>query len=364
MCAAALWTGVTVAGQTTTSVLRPVVVQELTPEQIAAQRKSAQMSQEYWYGDADAAIAYFASQRTPGYTGDNSRVWNSLNPLEYPRALGGLLLGTEIGMYRRTFGKYASYAPIETVKEGVVGLNGAFELESFTTYQSLDDLLHRVRNEVVPRERDLLPRPRSDAARAQSSPAQVPAADRARVETFVREWHVITISHCARWQLNCATTLLASARERFPDSADVLMLGAVAAESQFEMTDAQALLRMAVRADPNHVAAQLRLGRLLLAQGRSTEAQPVLERALSLARTARHDASRALALESLAEIDRRAGRTTRARERAAEAASLALFASPLFAGLSPADIYRAGQFYEQPRRLAALRDLVRPPGPR
>ena len=69
-------------------------------------------------------------------------------------------------------------------------------------------------------------------------------------------------------------------------------------------------------------------------------------------------------LESLAEIDCRAGRTTHARERAAEAASLAPFATPLFAGLSPTEIYRAGQFYEQPRRLAALGDLVRRLGPR
>ena len=69
-------------------------------------------------------------------------------------------------------------------------------------------------------------------------------------------------------------------------------------------------------------------------------------------------------LESLAEIDRRAGRTIHARERAAGAASLAPFATPLFAGLSPKEIYRAGHFYELPRRLAALRDLVRPLGPR
>ena len=69
-------------------------------------------------------------------------------------------------------------------------------------------------------------------------------------------------------------------------------------------------------------------------------------------------------LESLAEIDRRAGRTIDARERAAGAASLAPFATPRFAGLSPTEIYRAGRFYEQPRRLAALRDLVRPLGPR
>jgi predicted Zn-dependent protease len=182
------------------------------------------------------------------------------------------------------------------------------------------------------------------------------------VETFFREWHVITISHCARWQLDCADTLLASAKERLPGSADVLVIEASIEESRQHTANAMTLLRRAVRAEPNNVAAELRLGRLLLAQRQPLEAETVLNRALTLARAAHHDASRSFALESLAEIDRRAGRPTDAR--AAEAATIKSLSNPVFAGMTPVDVYRFGVFYEQPRRIAALRELLRPQGSR
>ena len=360
LCAAAL--SYTPPAQQTTpppvSVVRPApeVAPPATPEEIAARLEAARMRQEYWTGNADLAVAYLAAHRST--VAPPGRAFEIVSMRAYAATFASALIMTDVGMYRRTFGKYANYAPLETGVSGVVGLNGAFEIESFLTYQALDDVWHQVRNEAVPRERELRQRAREDQAE-RSAPVVTPA-DRAFVDTFFREWHVITISHCARWQLNCAQTLLASAKERFPTSADVMIVESALLEGRQERAAALALLRRAVAADPDNVAAQLRLGRLLVSQGRTTEAQPILERALTLARAAHHDASHALALESLAAIDRRAGRTTRARERAAEAASLKAFANQLFAGVPPAEIYRAGQFYEQPRRLAALRELVRP----
>src|SRR6185295_6440293 len=149
-------------------------------------------------------------------------------------------------------------APLDTSKTGVVGLNGAFEIESFVLYRDLDDLLHVVRNEALPR-----PLPVDPGARAQQ-PAAIPAAERALVEKFIRQWHIVTISGAA-W----------------------------------------------------------------------------------------------FALMSLADFDARAGHAASARTRRAEAAALKAFDHPYFADLQPAAVYRAGLFYEQPYRMAALRTLAR-----
>jgi hypothetical protein len=313
-------------------VLLPCVTAVLTLGAVRGQTvdpEVARMAEAYRSGDADAAVAFFAGRKTYELpSGDDTRRPRT----ERDSALIGLLFTTEVGMRLRTFGKYALSAPLGTTKDGIIGLNGAFELNSFRVYGSL---------------------------RLQSGAAGLTDAERPRSEAFNRQWHVVAISHCMRWQIDCADTLLASAQRYFPEAADVLVLTSAMAEARGQSSNAQELLLRALTVDRNHASAHLRLGRLLADAGRPDDAGRELNLAFEGARVNQNRGAMYFALMSLADLDARSGRTTNARSRRAEATALRAFSHPYFSGLEPTAIYRAGLFYEQPWRIAALRKLAR-----
>jgi hypothetical protein len=302
------------------------------PPETEEEREVRGMLLEYLQGDAEKAITFFAARGTHQWPiiGDTRIAPPVVTP-------ASVLFTTEVGMRLRTFGKYAMSAPLQSAK-GVVGLNGMFEVNSFGAYRNVHALL------------GLATRPRS-------------ADDRERVTRFAIGWHVVTVSYCARWELDCADVLLASAEVRFPSTADVLVLRAAQREGQGQAAEAISILRRAVGVDPSSIAARLRLGRLLAAHGRAADARAELDRVLTGARGAADDAARYFALVALGDLDQRAGRFASARERRAAAAAITPFDHAWFAELQPAAIYRAGLFYEQPYRLAALRALARAADP-
>jgi tetratricopeptide (TPR) repeat protein len=306
--------------------------------------EASRMYEQYLTGDADAAVDYFARRaRDPDAVSRVTAGSESSSPGgrrpgvdAYLSQLASNLFETEVGMRAGTFGKYAMSAPLESAK-GSVGLNGMFEVRSLMVYRSMEDLLHRTTLEAPP-------------------------AERTQIVDAIRSWYIVTTSHCLRWQLDCADALLSGARQRFGRDPEILLLAGAVAESHGDATAAQALLRQAITGDASLVEAHLRLGRLLAAAGRAIEARRELDRALVDARASDDAFGVYFASVSLADLDERAGRTTSAKAHTADAAAARPFGQPLFAGLRPTAIYRAAEFYQQPRRIGELRSLVRRPG--
>lgn len=314
----------------------PAPTATLTPAQI----ETAGMYREYLAGDAEKAVEYFAKlARNPLVPPDGSLGLPS-ESLARATDLPSSLFRTEVGMRAGTFGKYAMSAPLESAK-GSVGLNGMFELNSLIAYRAMDGLLRAARNALPP-----------------AAPGPTPS-DRARAVDAVRSWYIVTTSHCLRWQLDCADALLAGAQQSFGLDAEILLLAGAMAESRGRPTAAETLLRQSVALDASLLEAHLRLGRLLLAAGHTTDARRELEGALAGARASGDSFVVYFASRSLADLDERDGRTAGAKAHAAEASALKPFAHPLFGGLQPLAVYRAAEFYQQPRRIAELRALVR-----
>jgi hypothetical protein len=295
----------------------------------------------YLHGDADAAVELAARlrypwpsrppepRRDPGSPG--AAVVPS--PHQVPSLMSwfaGAMLLTESAMHLGVFGRYAPYAPL-TPAPVSFGLTGRFDVRSYQAYVTIESLTVQAR-------------PSSDAL----------------LLSAVREWYGLTISYCLRWKLDCADALAAAAERDFRSSPDVLLVVGSVAEARRMWTVAAARFREALERAPKLVEARLRLGIVELRRGRTADATRHLSEALEAARTQGDRFSQHFALLALADLDAAARRTTRARQRRAEAAALNLVESrPHLAGLDPGAVYAAGQFDRHDARIASLRRWLR-----
>jgi len=321
----------------------------------AEESDTARLLRQYLTGDADDAVdGYMRTLAGDPYHGTSFGPGarpGSRNP-EYRELLGWLLLRTEAGMRARIFGKYAMSAPLESAKHDI-GLTGMFELNSLSAYRSIEDLLSLAKGE-----------PRYASIDANSAVPHLPESTlppevRPQVIDAIRSWYIVTTSYCLRGQLDCADALLAAARQSLGPDPEILLLAGAVAESHHQATAARALTRQAIAGDASLAEAHLRLGRLLAAAGRAIEGRRELDRALAGARKTGDMFVVYFASLSLADLDERAGRKTSAKAHAADAAAVTPFADPLFAGIQPDALYDAAEFYQQPKRIAALRAMVR-----
>jgi hypothetical protein len=110
------------------------------------------------------------------------------------------------------------------------------------------------------------------------------------------------------------------------------------------------------------VEARLRLGRVLVAAGQTTNGRRELDRALEDARASGESFSHHFALRSLADLDTRGRRTASAAARAAAAAAIPPFDGETQAVVRSTDawtVYRAAQYWRVARMLSAFRGAVR-----
>jgi tetratricopeptide (TPR) repeat protein len=282
--------------------------------------------QQYLRGDADAAVE-FASKTVP--MGFFSVGGNPLGDRHTYSQAAQALLVTEAGFLARTFGRYALSAPL-TPAPATIGLSGRFELRSRIASLLVEEVV----------------------AAGRENPADA-ALD------VARQWYLVSVSYCLRWNLDCADALVASAERDFPDDPEILLLRGSYLETRGRWTTAAATLQRALDADPRLVEARVRLGRVDWRRGR-TQASATLLAALADARTFGHVVSEYFALLALADLNQSAGRADRAGARRAEAAAVQPFrGQPDLAALDPWAAYRAAQFYQVADRLARLRRTVR-----
>ena len=290
---------------------------------------------EYPDGNADGAVEYFARHLTD---------YDETGLLE----IGPLFL-TEVTMRANTFGRYARSAPLVPAGPSV-GLTGMHDVWSLRAYRAITEGLG------LPGGR----RPVDTVGSGDGSPEPArPRTTRTPPHAAARSWFVLTVSYCERWRLDSADALLAAAEQAFPDHPEILLLSGAIAEARNAPARAERKLRAALAADPTLVEARVRLGHVLTRTGRTTLARTQLDAALKAARVSEHAFAEHFALRLLSDLDRAAGRTASARRLAAEAADVRPTGpgapDPLFKDLDDWALYRAAQFYQQPRRIVALR---------
>ena len=298
---------------------------------------------EYPSGNADGAVEYFARHLDD---------FDEFGRLAYPGDLSALFL-TEITMRANTFGRYARSAPL-VAAEPSIGLTGMHEVWSLRAYRAITEGLN------LPGQR----RPTAGVGPGAGPPeAASPNTTRSPTYASARSWFVLTVSYCERWRLDSADALLAAAEHAFPEHPEIVLLSGAMAEARNSPGRAERKLRGALTADPALVEARVRLGRVLMRTGRTAEARTQLDAALKAARASQHAFAEHFALRLLGDLDRAAGRISSARRLAAEAAAVRPTGpgapDPLFKDLDDWALYRAAQFYQQPRRIAALRNAAR-----
>lgn len=299
----------------------------------------SQLVDEYRSGDATAAVEE-AARRSPSSlgtlffnTGQLAMQLASERAAYRLSVAAHALLLTEAGFRRDHFGRYAASAPLVLATPSV-GLTGMFEPHSLVSYRLMNEILV--------------------TARTDGDPSHV---------VFVRDWYVVTVSYCRYAKLDCAGALLAAAVHDFPRDPVISLLSGSIAEAEGRRNDAIVPLRRALAGDPSLVEARLRLGRVLVAAGQTTNGRRELDRALEEARAAGDSFSHHFALRSLAELDTRARRPASAAARATAAAAVPPFdvATQAVVGGDVWIVYRAAQYWRVARTLSAFRGAVRLP---
>ncbi len=299
-----------------------------------------QLVDEYRSGVAEAAVVE-AARRTPSSLGPLFVLGGEpAMPVASGRAghrlslVAQALLLTEAGMRRDHFGRYAASAPVALAMPSV-GLTGMFEPHALVSYRLMTDVLATARAD----------RDRSHAA-------------------FVRDWYVVAVSYCRYAKLDCAAALLAAAVRDFSTDPVVALLSGSIAEADGQWDEAAALFRRALAGDRLLVEARLRLGRVLVAAGQTTNGRRELDRTLEDARASGESFSRYFALRSISDLDTRARRTASAAAHAAAAAAMPPFdraTEAMVRGTDAWTVYRAAQYWRVARTLATFRDAVRLP---
>ncbi len=297
-----------------------------------------QLVDEYRSGDADAAVEE-AARRSPSSLGTLffTRGQAAVQPGS-DRAADRLsvaahaLLLTEAGFRRDHFGRYAASAPL-VVATPSVGLTGMFEPHSLVSYRLMNAILVTARAD-------------GDSSHA----------------ALIRDWYVVVVSYCRYATLDCAAALLAAAVRDFPRDPVIALLSGSIAETDGRRNEASLLLRRALAGDPSLVEARLRLGRVLVAVGQTTNGRRELERALDEARASGDSFSHHFALRSLADLDTRARRTASAAARTAALPAVPPFDAATQTIVGETDVwtvYRAAQYWRVARTLTAFRRAIR-----
>jgi tetratricopeptide (TPR) repeat protein len=346
-----------------------------------------QLFDRYRTGDADHAATAFAAWSEDRVDRDAKLI----APVSDDWTLAALaVLHTEAGFRNDTFGRFRKGTP-NFINLGSWGLEKVFERHAFTSYQIVDDLLARAKDE-----------------------------EDARLVAFSRSWYIVAVSYCLRWQLDCAGGLFQKALHEFKDDAEIALLNGATAEALMtglskdflgmqlgstgmgeistshgifgpERQEAEYALRRALKLDPSLVEARVRLGRVLFMLDRNQEARQELEQARQAARAQKHlfaSYLSALFLGELAEHeDDLAGAIPFYREAVAtypraHTAAVALGQALVRSGLSgagwpaarsmfgdegrggtavldPWSVYRGAQYWQEASRVRIMREMTR-----